>query len=91
MSENVESICQSCGMPMTEPSQHGTGLGGASSADYCHHCFQDGRFTEPDMTMAEMVELVAKFWAEFKGLSPEAARAEVRPMLAGLRRWQKDR
>ena len=90
MSENVGSICQSCSMPITEPTQFGTGAGGALSAEYCHLCFQDGRFTAPDMTMAEMVELVAKFWAEFKGLPPEAARTEVRPILAGLKRWQGD-
>lgn len=52
--------CQSCGMPMArDPKGGGTEAGGAKSAKYCSHCYVDGRFTQPDITLDEMKARVA--------------------------------
>jgi hypothetical protein len=45
-------FCQSCGMPLSRDQ-----LGGGTNADrsrsteYCSHCYQSGRFTEPNISV----------------------------------------
>ncbi len=40
------SICQSCGMPLSkDPNHGGTHMDGSKSNKYCSYCFQEGRFT----------------------------------------------
>jgi hypothetical protein len=57
--EKKNKYCQSCGMPLKKDEK-----GGGSNADgslntlYCSHCYQDGRFTRPDITVDEMKSLV---------------------------------
>lgn len=47
--------CQSCGMPLKkDPNGGGTNLDGTKNAMYCSHCYQEGRFTLPDITVDEM-------------------------------------
>jgi len=48
------NICQSCGMPINDPSLHGTETEGGWSCQYCHYCYQNGQFTQPTMTLEEM-------------------------------------
>ena len=51
--------CQSCGMPLSKDAQGGgTEASGAKSAEYCSHCYANGKFTEPNLTVDEMVEKV---------------------------------
>ena len=51
--------CQSCGMPFKrDPNGGGSNADGSRSAMYCSHCYVQGRFTRPDITAAEMQELV---------------------------------
>jgi hypothetical protein len=52
-------FCQSCGMPLSKDSQGGgTEKDGSKSSLYCSHCYQNGKFTNPDITVVEMQELV---------------------------------
>lgn len=47
--------CQSCGMPMKRDEKGGgTEADGAKSGKFCSHCYQDGKFTYPDLTMEQM-------------------------------------
>jgi len=51
--------CQSCGMPLTkDPGGGGTNADGSKSDRFCSHCFASGSFTMPDMTAAQMQDLV---------------------------------
>jgi hypothetical protein len=51
--------CQSCGMPMARDAKGGgTDADGTKSVMYCSHCYQDGRFTVPDITAQQMIEIV---------------------------------
>src|SRR2546429_1589328 len=51
--------CQSCGMPLSKDEGHGgTEQGGRKSTDYCSHCYQNGAFTEPNLTVQQMQEKV---------------------------------
>ena len=52
-------FCQSCGMPLSkDPVGGGTEVDGSKSAEYCSHCYARGKFTLPDLTVAQMVERV---------------------------------
>jgi len=51
--------CQSCGMPLAKDEKGGgTEADGTRSAMYCSRCYQQGKFTQPDMTANQMVDLV---------------------------------
>lgn len=51
--------CQSCGMPLSKDEKSGgTETNGSKSTMYCSRCYQDGKFTTPNMTAGEMQELV---------------------------------
>lgn len=51
--------CQSCGMPFKkDPEGGGTNADGSRSGMYCSHCYQNGQFTRPDCTAAEMQAFV---------------------------------
>lgn len=52
-----EYTCQSCGLGIDDESMLGTYPDGRKNADYCIHCFRDGGFTHPDITMEEQIEL----------------------------------
>lgn len=53
------SHCQSCGMPLSkDPQGGGTEQDGSRSTRYCSHCYQNGTFTEPNMTAEQMQQRV---------------------------------
>jgi hypothetical protein len=55
----LNKICQSCGMPLKkDPQGGGTNADGSTSLLYCSHCFRDGFFTRPGITVGEMKALV---------------------------------
>ena len=43
----------------------GTNADGSRSAMYCSHCYQDGKFTLPEITASEMQDLVKGKLKEF--------------------------
>ena len=66
MSNNYKN-CQSCGMPMNkDPDGGGSEADGTRSNRYCSHCYKDGNFAQPDITVDEMKQLVKEKMAEMK-------------------------
>lgn len=58
--------CQSCGMPMKRDEQGGgTNADGSRSLMYCSHCFQQGNFTQPELTIEGMKARVKDKLKEF--------------------------
>ena len=58
--------CQSCGMPLKRDEEHGgTEADGSRSATYCSHCYRQGRFVLPDLTVQQMQQRVREKLAEF--------------------------
>ena len=56
MSKPKKAYCQSCGMPLARDAQGGgTNLDGSKTQEYCSHCYQQGQFTEPDLTVDQMI------------------------------------
>ncbi len=82
-------FCQSCCMPLEKPEDFGTAANGFRINDYCHYCFNDGVFTEPNMTMQAMIDKCVSIMAQ-KGIMPEAqAKALMLEVIPKLKRWQR--
>ena len=59
--------CQSCGMPLKRDLKGGgTDARGSHSTKYCSHCYEDGAFLQPDITVDEMKQLVVDKVKEMK-------------------------
>ena len=84
--ELVMSICQSCSMPMDEE-YFGTNADGTANNEYCKYCYVDGEFTQPDITMAEMIDICVPHMVE-QGMEAETARSLLEETLPLLKRWQ---
>jgi hypothetical protein len=57
--EKAYNSCQSCGMPLKKDEKGGgTNADGSKNTMYCSHCYQEGRFTWPDASLAQMKALV---------------------------------
>jgi hypothetical protein len=57
--ETAYKNCQSCGMPLKkDPKGGGTNTDNTTSTMYCSYCYQQGKFTQPDMTAPQMQEFV---------------------------------
>lgn len=55
------SQCQSCGMPLVTKKAgdcRGTESDGSKSQKWCSLCYVDGKFTGPDCTLDQMIEIV---------------------------------
>jgi len=62
----VYKNCQSCGMPLKRDKEGGgTHADGTRSLMYCGHCYKDGQFTQPTITVDEMKSLVKGKLKEF--------------------------
>ena len=85
--EMPEHFCQSCGMPISDPSMQGTEADGSLSGDYCGHCYANGAFTyETDID--NMIEGCAPFLMKETGMSRDEAVSLMGAMLPTLKRWK---
>jgi hypothetical protein len=58
--------CQSCGMPLKKDEKGGgTNADGSKSKMYCSHCYENGKFTMPDITVDQMKDRVKMKIKEF--------------------------
>lgn len=81
-------FCQSCSMPLMKPDDFGTDPAGYRVNDYCRHCFADGAFTEPDISMPAMLDRCVGVMDQ-QGIMPApAARALLAEVLPRLKRWR---
>jgi hypothetical protein len=81
-------FCQSCGMPLSRDALGGgTNADGSRSAEYCSHCYRIGRFTEPNLSLEEMMAKVEGKLRE-RHIPGFLARQFTRN-IPGLSRWQR--
>jgi hypothetical protein len=75
-------------MPMEKPEDFGTASSGYRVNDYCRHCYQGGAFTDPGVTMGQMIDFCAGVMAR-QGIMPEPnARLLLTETLPRLKRWR---
>jgi Putative zinc ribbon domain len=80
-------FCQSCSMPLRRPDDFGTDEAGYRINDYCRHCFVRGAFTEPSITMEQMLERCVTIMTQEHIMPAAQARALMEQTLPRLRRW----
>lgn len=89
MSQKVYPIiCQSCGMPMKIDSDFGTNADGSKNEEYCTYCYQKGQFTNPTITMEQMITACVGMMVKF-GTPEVQAIEQMEKLLPTLKRWKK--
>ena len=79
-------FCQSCAMPMQKAEDFGTNADGSKSEEYCQYCFQNGKFTEPNITMEQMIEKCASIMKQMQ--ISEAQIEQTKKFIPMLKRWK---
>ena len=79
-------FCQSCSMPLDGPELHGTEKDGSISNDYCKFCYKDGKFTDPDLTLARMQSSISNRMDK-ENIPADIIEAAV-ARLPHLKRWK---
>lgn len=83
-----QTFCQSCGMPLSDPTLHGHEADGTPSEHYCKYCYESGGFTA-SMTMEEMIDFCAPMMAQYNpGMTQEQAKEQMRGFFPLLLRWK---
>lgn len=83
-------FCQSCAMPLSRPEDFGTDVNGFRVNDFCTYCYQDGAFTEPHITMAEMLDKCVSMMTLQRIMPEPEARKMLTSVVPHLKRWHAD-
>ena len=75
-------------MPLEKPEDFGSSDAGYRVNDYCRFCYQDGAFTEPDVTLEQMIDRCARIMTKQGVRSPEEARTLLTEVMPRLKRWR---
>lgn len=79
--------CQSCGMPLSKDKNGGgTNTDGSLSTEYCSNCYQNGKFTEPNITLEQMIDKVMGKMKEMH--IPKFLAKSFTKNMSELKRWQ---
>ncbi len=82
-----EDRCQSCGIPLEEE-MRGSNNDFTANEEFCKFCFLHGEFTEPYITMEEMVsQSTDRLMSEFN-FPMNKAREFAEHYVPQLSRWQ---
>ena len=79
--------CQSCGMPLGK-GLWGTATNGKITREYCKFCFQKGSFTEPNITLRDMIQKCIHHMTHEEKLSEDQADVIANGTVPGLKRWR---
>jgi len=83
-----KSRCQSCGMPLGD-AFYGTNKDNSQSIEYCKICFKDGMFTEPALTVEQMIRRSTEHMAKEIGIPKDRAKELALSTIPQLKRWKK--
>lgn len=72
---------------MAKDEDFGTEADGSKSQKYCTYCYQNGNFTEPDITIDEMAKKGSMIMSEMYDIPMENAVAFSKEQLSGVERW----
>ena len=84
-----ERMCESCGMPMGDTDEmYGLEVDGSKSADYCKFCYENGAFTQPDLTLAQQIEQCTDIMVNEFDFDRADALQQCQEGLPTLKRWK---
>ena len=73
-------------MPLSSAELSGTGKDGSPKKDYCKYCYENGQFTNPEITLEEMETRVKSKMEEMR-LDADTISMAV-SSLPNLKRWR---
>ena len=79
-------VCQSCGMPLDNLEMQGKEKDNTLNQDYCRHCYQNGAFVHPGISLSEMTERVTRKMEKME--IPVDIIEAVVIRLPNLKRWK---
>jgi len=82
----TDHICQSCSFSL-EQYEKGTEVDGTLTDHYCKDCYEDGEFTEPEITLKEMIEKTVPFTSKSRNMTMKEAKNYLEFLLPTLKRW----
>ncbi len=82
-------VCQSCGMPLQREGDFGTHADGRKSQEFCHFCFEDGKFTDEGITMEQKIEKLVELAVSQMNMPEDKAREMAEGIIPTLKRWKK--
>ena len=89
MAENLLGpSCQSCGIPLMRSDDFGREANFVIKVDYCRYCYDRGKLVEPDITLDQMAEKVAKLMIARKDMPIDDAKVKAKALLVQLKRWR---
>jgi hypothetical protein len=77
-------------MALEHPEDFGTDTAGYRVNQYCRFCYRDGAFSDPDLSMGEMIDRGAAILAERGIMTEPRARAFLGAVVPRLGRWRED-
>jgi len=83
------NICQSCAMTINDTKMAGSNADSTLSKEYCVFCYKNGEFTEPNITLEEMIDKCAMIWSQQQNSSEEELKEEIKKSFPNLKRWKK--
>jgi hypothetical protein len=86
--KNSDHICQSCTVSLKTQSNKGTETDGTLNDDYCRDCYEDGEFSEPEITLKEMIEQSISSTSKSLNLTMKEAKIYLESILPTLKRWR---
>jgi len=85
--DKFEKFCQSCGMPLKDGELSGSEKDGSKSFKYCKYCYKDGEFTDPEMTLDKMKQILDDTVGK-EGFTGKIKAWMGKMMLPRLERWR---
>lgn len=82
-----ESICQSCGLPLTR-NTYGLNANFTTSKEYCKFCYNNGHFTSPNLTLEQQILKLTEMAVQKFGSTKDEAKRLATTILPTLKRWQ---
>jgi hypothetical protein len=86
--KHEEHICQSCSVSLKTQDNKGTETDGMLNDDYCGDCYEGGEFSEPEITLKEMIEQSVSSTSKSLNLTTAEARKYLESLLPTLKRWR---
>lgn len=80
-------ICQSCSMPVSSLELLGTQKDGSPKKIYCKYCYENGHFTNPQITLEEMQTRIKSKMQEME-IDADTIGVAI-SSLPNLKRWRK--
>jgi len=73
-------------MPMYSQGDFGANADGSKNKEYCHYCFQEGEFTEPNITVEQMIEKCTDIMRQMN--MSEKKIEQIKKFIPMLKRWR---